>query len=90
MVGLIDNETSNLCNNSSIKNIFIEYIPYKLPDLGALNYEDSIYVLFQCANGLKVLKEKYSVFIIDEELIGFNYLGICKLWINPNYHLNRN
>ena len=65
-------------------------MPYRLVDLGALGYEDSIYILYQCFRGLEVLREKYGLFTIDEELIGFNHLGNCKVWVNANYQLNRN
>ena len=63
--------------------MYLEKIPYKLSDLGQLNYAEALYILSQVLKGAEILYNRFGkkMILFDEEMIGFNIDGICKIWV---------
>lgn len=61
----------------------VEYIPYRLCDLGSISYQEGLYVLKCVLEGYRVLRQnKIGFYLLDETNICFNRRGKCKFWIN--------
>jgi hypothetical protein len=74
-----------VCSGTRQLCIVSEHIPYRLADLGALDYQEALYILTAVLRGGKVLKENaVDFYLLDESNVCFNRKGKCKIWVNEH------
>ena len=71
-------------------SVVIEFIPYRLSDLGELSFADGMYIIKCVLEGYKILSNsQIEFYVLDDSSICFNKQGTCKFWINENLYLSK-
>lgn len=62
--------------------VVIERIPFRLMDLGHLDYSEALYILSQSLRGGKAIWERIGSVNYDDSMICFNQEGHAKIWLS--------
>lgn len=65
-----------------------ERIPHRLAEAPQLTYPETLYTLDRALEGYEVAYDKSGPMRVNDQMIGFNNEGRCKVWVNEDFANN--
>lgn len=71
-----------LCFSEAFVRLLIEHIPLRMKDVYDLELEESLTILLSAFKGFRDLSSFFGPVEPEEDFIGFNQMGITKVWLH--------
>lgn len=86
---LVVENLRDFCTDSQYARIVVEFIPLRLGAVREMDREEALTVLCAAFRAFHMIEIKFGPLVPSEELIGFNYSGKTKVWLNKDHWINQ-